>query len=448
VPFQNGLLEEPEPVILAGLHYNRPWTRDASINAWNGASLIVPDVSRNTLLSVLTRDRGNVRIGGQYWDAIVWASGAWHHYLYTGDQAFLTVALDAVQNSLLYFEETEFDAEHNLFRGPGWSDGVAAYPDAYAASGGSSAILDWPKNNPDRISKPGFGIPMMAISTNCLYYNAYRMAGKMARELGVSSDPDWDRKAAKLKDAINRHLWNEAKGCYRFLIGPLGDCDYQEALGHAYALLFGIADERRAEAIFKNLHVTPAGVPCIWPSLPRYESADGMSFGRHSGTVWPQIQGFWADAAARFGQSEIFAHELFNLAEHAVRDNQFAEIYHPLTGAIYGGMQEAGSRGIIQWRATSRQTWAATAYLRMIFLGLAGMRFNPEGVRFQPCIPEGVSRMELRGIKYRKMTLNIVIEGQGKVIKKMSLNGENQTDTFIGSDGIGDMEIKITVGKE
>jgi len=56
-------------------------TRDASINAWNGASLILPDVARNTLLSVLDRTDGGVRIGGQYWDCIVWTTGAWHHYL-------------------------------------------------------------------------------------------------------------------------------------------------------------------------------------------------------------------------------------------------------------------------------------------------------------------------------------------------------------------------------
>jgi len=31
-PFQDGLLEEPRPVILAGLDYDTPWTRDAAIN--------------------------------------------------------------------------------------------------------------------------------------------------------------------------------------------------------------------------------------------------------------------------------------------------------------------------------------------------------------------------------------------------------------------------------
>ena len=58
-PFQDGLLDEPQPVLLAGLDYDTPWTRDASINVWNGVSLFWPDVARNTLLSVLERKQSN-----------------------------------------------------------------------------------------------------------------------------------------------------------------------------------------------------------------------------------------------------------------------------------------------------------------------------------------------------------------------------------------------------
>ncbi len=445
---QSGLLEEPELVILAGLDYGRPWTRDASINAWSGASLMMPGIARDTLISVLTRDQGKVRIGGQYWDAIVWVTGAWHHYLCTGDKEFLALALEATANSLAYFEQTEFDAETGLFRGPGWSDGVAAYPGIYGDSGGSSAILDWPRHHPDKASKPGYGIPMKALSTNCLYYNAYRTAGNMAAELGRPADATWKRKAAALKAAINQRLWMENKGWYRFFIGPFGDCEDQEGSGHAYALLFGIADRKRTEAIFQSLHVTPAGLPCGWPTCPRYESADGQSFGRHSGTVWPQIQGLWAEAAARRNRAKIFAHELFRLARHAVRDNQFAEIYHPLTGEIYGGMQEAGQRGIVLWNATSRQTWAATAFLRMVLYGLAGMRMQTDGIGFEPCMPEGVTRLELGNLIYRGAKLSVTVSGAGPRVVSMTANDKTITNAFISNDKMGrdSMKIEIRLG--
>jgi glycogen debranching enzyme len=444
-PLKDGLLDHPVPVLLAGLDYGTPWTRDASINAWNGASLMMPEVSRNTLLSVLTRENGKVRIGGQYWDAVVWTTGAWHHYLYTGDRQFLALALDATKNSLAYFEQTEFDAKDGLFRGPAWSDGVAAYPAEYADAGGSSGILDWPKHNPGKASKPGYGIPMKALSTNCLYYNAYVTAEKMAAELKVPADPQWKVKATNLKQAVNANLWNEEQGCYRMLIGPLGKCDCQEGLGSSYALLFGIADAQRAEALFARQHVTPAGIPCGWPNLPRYQSKDGMSFGRHIGTVWPQIQGFWAEAAARAGKPQVFGHELLNLAAHAARDKQFAEIYHPISGKIYGGLQESEGRGIILWQATSRQTWAATAYLRMILLGLAGLRFDAEGVRFHPCLPKGISYAELKNLKYRRMTLDVTVRGNGAVVKEILVDGKASHDGFIAATDHGRKVVTMIV---
>ena len=446
-PYQNGLLERPTPVILAGLDYGTPWTRDASINAWSGASLMMPRVSRDTLLSVLERTEDGVRIGGQYWDCIVWVTGAWHHYLYTGDKEFLALALEATSNTLAHFEETEFDPTDNLFRGPGWSDGVAGYPLEYGDSGGSSAILDWPKCNPDKLSRPGYGIPMKALSTNCLYYNAYITAGKMAKVLGIAPDPTWANKAGKLKESINQHFWLKDKGHYRFLVGPFGPCDYQEGLGHAYALLFGVANQQQAEAVFANLHVTPAGLPCEWPSFPRYDSPDGMSFARHAGTVWPQIQGIWAEAAARAKKPDVFGHELLNLAAHARRDRQFAEIYHPTTGEIYGGMQEMSGKGIILWEAASRQTWAATAYIRMILFGLVGLRFDTTGFTVGPCLPEGVSHVELRNLNYRGTLSNITIHGTGTKVKRYAVDGQESPLVLI-EPGAARKDIVIEMGDE
>lgn len=447
-PLKSGLLKRPVPVILAGLEYDTPWTRDASINSWNGASLIIPQVARNTLLAVLTRTGNEVRIGGQYWDCIVWTTGAWNHYLYTGDQRFLSLALEVTKNSLAYFEKTEFDAGDNLFRGPGWSDGVAGYPIQYADCGGSSAILDWPKCNLEKVSKPGYGIPMKALSTNCLYYSAYVTAGKMARALGVADDPTWARKAKKLKEAINRHFWIQNRGYYRFLVGPFGPCDHQEGLGHAYALLLGVADPDQVEMVLSNLYIAPAGVPCEWPSFPRYDSKDGMSFARHAGTVWPQIQAFWAEAAARARKPDVFGHELLSLARHADRDKQFAEIYHPFTGEIYGGMQEAGGKGIIRWKATSRQTWAATAYLRMVLLGLAGMRFDTEGLEFQPSVPSYVSFVEIQNLKYRNMDLTISIHGRGTKIKECTINKQASEIPRLSASSTGHQHVIIVLGSK
>ncbi len=442
--YGTGINSIPSPVILAGLEYDSPWTRDASINCWNAGSFIAPEVARNTLLSVLENKNDSLVIqqDTQYWDAIIWCTGAWNHYLWTGDRQFLETACEVTKNSLQFFEQTEFNNDYNLFRGLGWSDGVSAYDGKYANTGGSSAAFDWPKYNPDKISKPGFGIPMMATYTNCLYYNAYIVADKMEKELHKKSS-GYKEKAAELKEAINKHLWNETTGLYKFYIDETEESNLQTTYGNAFAMMFGVANKDRAELLFRNQHVTPAGVPCGWPPLTRY-CTDSMTFARHNAVVWPQIQGFWVQAASMYKKEDILFHELSVLAKHAVRDMQFGEIYHPVTGELYGGMQENKGK-VVLWQATNRQTWSATAFIRMIIHGLLGIELNEHSLSLSPCIPNELNEIVLTNLRYRDMNLNIEISGTGSHIHKIFIDGQLSNEATIPDTLRGDHSIKIVL---
>jgi glycogen debranching enzyme len=444
-PFQDGLLEKPDYVILAGLDYNTPWTRDAAINTWNGVGLLWPEVARNTLLSVLEKDEAGVKIGGQYWDAIIWAVGAWSYYLYSGDLDFLALALDAIRNSLARYENEEFDPAYGLFRGPAvYGDGVSAYPDVYSP-GHTSAILDWVKSYPGKAVKKGYGLPMMALSTNCIYYEAYQVVGRMAAALDVVPDPNWTIKAEALRQAIQDHFWLVEKGAFGYLSDRWGGCDSQEGLGHSFAVLFGLADARQVESVFARQHITSAGIPCVWPTFPRYASSSGQRFGRHSGTVWPHVQGFWAEAAISYGKSKVFLYEFDQLTEHINRDAHCAEVYHPLTGAVYGGVQEGGGGPDgLQWSSCARQSWSASAYLRMILTGLLGMRFGSQGIEFQPLLPAGLDWLHMSRIPYRGCVIEIILTGQGRRIAASRLNGK-ENKPFIPSDARGAQTIEIEV---
>src|SRR5438034_5102720 len=185
VPLRDGLLEHEAPVFRAGEGYEKPWTRDAAINVWSGGGLLYPEIGRNTLLATLAGGDDRLRIGDeydQYWDRIIWTLGAWWLYLFAGDREFLALALEAARNTLRSLEETELDPDLDLFRGPAvYGDGVAAYPDIYAQTvGGHSSILRWPAANPEAASRPGRGLPMHALSTNCLYAYVYDVLVAMA----------------------------------------------------------------------------------------------------------------------------------------------------------------------------------------------------------------------------------------------------------------------------
>ena len=109
------------------------------------------------------------------------------------------------------------------------------------------------------------------------------------------------------------------------------------------------------------------------------------------------------------------------------------------------GCRRPASKGIILWEATSRQTWAATAYLRMILLGLAGMRFDTEGVGFQPCVPSGISFVEIQNLKYRNMDLTVTIHGSGTNVKECTINGQAAEVPWLSVSDAGRQHVVISL---
>jgi glycogen debranching enzyme len=439
--FQDGLLDEPRPVLLAGLDYDTPWTRDTAINVWNGLSLVWPEVSKNTLLSVLERRQEKPLIGGQYWDAIIWAVGAWTHFLHTGDREFLAIAFNAIRNSLEYFEHEEFDSTMRLFRGPAvYGDGVAAYPDRYSP-GGTSSILDWAKVNPEKKAPSGFGIPMMTLSTNCVYVRAYEIADLMALELDMKSGSNFKERAEALRKSIRKNFWNADLGTFNYLIDPEGVCEFQEGLGQAFAILFDIADDVQVASVLSHQYISPVGIPCVWPTFPRYTALGG--FGRHSGTVWPFISGFWGEAALKGNRPDLFEREFDVLTTNINRANQCAEIHHPQTGQVYGGLQESGSGpNGMDWVSCSRQSWTATAYLRLLFNCLLGMKSSTKGIAFQPYLPVGTKHVQIHDLRYRACRLDVTVEGRGARIVECSRNGAS-SEPFLYADARGAQQIYL-----
>jgi len=137
-------------------------------------------------------------------------------------------------------------------------------------------------------------------------------------------------------------------------------------------------------------------------------------------------------------------HELSNLAKHANRDMQFAEIYHPYTGEIYGGIQEKGRYGVVGlWKATNRQTWSATGYIRMVLNGLLGINVDEQGVEIEPRIPEEFEEIELTNLKYRDTLLSIKITGNGSQISKIAVNGEVREKAQVLNGAKGNQVIEI-----
>ena len=401
-----------DEVIRAGGEYGGEWTRDVSINSWNAAALLIPEKTAFSLWSVTKNDR--TLVGHQYWDKIIWVTAAYDFYLKSGDRDFLKQAYVASANTMKELEKEQFDADYGLFMGPSvFNDGIAGYEEpVFDTDHHSSFVLDYP--GAKRIK---------CLSTNCIYFSGYRVLAKMASLEGdEAAAKDYLGKAAALKAAIRQHLYNADTGRTNYLVDAKGGVHpHQEALGLSFAILFGILDGDEARKAISEAYVSRFGIPSISPHFKRFDKDHP---GRHNQIVWPFVNAFWADAARKSGRTDLFSFELQNLARLALAsDDCFYEIYNETTGKVDGGWQQGHT-----WNSVYDQTWSATGYLRMVFSGLFGMKFSPEGVAFSPeckLLGEyGVKR--LTGLRYRNGVLDITVSGKGSRLAAVKVNGKAQ----------------------
>lgn len=417
-------------ILAAGGDYGGEWTRDIAINTWNGVSLTNPDVAEKSLWSVtINKDT----IGHQYWDKILWVVAARNHYLVTGDKAFLKQAYVCSVNTMKELETIAFDPVYGMFTGPSvFNDGIAGFPEPiFEPENNSSYVLD---------HKNAFHIK--CLSTNSVYYGAYKALAEMGTELKAAKSDiqGFKAKGEALRNSILKHLYDEKQGKLNYLVDHEGTVDpSQEGLGLAYAIIFGVLNQEQALKVTKQAQVSKFGITSVYPDFPRYSPEKP---GRHNNILWPMVNGFYAQATIVAGNKEAFEKELNGLiflALHGERGKfQFWEIYNPYTGYPDGGWQSNRT-----WKSCHNQTWSATAYMNMVLYGLAGMRFGVDGLSFSPYLPQNVKDLKLEDFKYRQANLNIAISGNGSKIKSFSVNGKKKTEYKISDKVKGKINIRI-----
>lgn len=407
-----GLLAHPF-MVRAGGNYETPWTRDAAINTWQAMRFMDPKAARTTLFAVCTaNDQGEpvIQPDVQTWDQIVWTIGAWNYYLATGDEEFLAIARGIVGRALTAHRKNRFNTEHQLFRGGSFfNDGIAGYPlechvqDLYDSFGPAHPVVE----------------TIMCFSTNCLFCEAYRIYGEMAAHFGDENEAAQAKAYhEELKDTINRVFWDEELGRYRYILYPDGHMDnYQEASGHAFAVLFDICPKEKQARMLQNLVYSPYGMVSVWPPFEGLYSDDKP--GRHNNVVWPFLNGILLEAAAKCGLHELIGEELRRItALYKGSDFELFEIYSPYTGEVYGGWQLDHV-----WESCHDQTWSATCYIGAFLLGVFGMNVEKDGVRFAPSVPESLKDASITGVKVRDMELTVEVKGFGSKVEKFLVDG-------------------------
>jgi hypothetical protein len=249
-----------------------------------------------------------------------------HYYLATGDIDFVRESYEAVKRAANYLLSQRDE------RGLIWCTSTKT---------ATCGIVGWRNIIDD------YRISGASTEVNSECYAALVAITRLANLLGKKSEAQrFEREAAALREAINRHLLDPRTGLYYLNIDVDGKPRSNVTADMLFPVLMGVADHDTAARIVSRL-----SVPSFWTeagirTVPRddLEYSPTRSWGLLGG-VWVGMNFIYALAAARFNPA-FMAYALGTSFQHYSRDpgrnntvpGQFSEWLHGETLANQGMM--------------------------------------------------------------------------------------------------------------
>ncbi|WP_224997057.1 glycogen debranching protein [Cesiribacter sp. SM1] len=407
---------EADSTFRTGKEWAGVWTRDISYSIILGMANLQPRVSQNSLMRKVKGGRiiQDTGTGGAYpvsTDRIVWALAAWEIYKATGDEDWLAQSYQIIKNSLEDDFRNAYNPETGLVKG-------------------ESSFLDWREQTYPDWMQPVDIYESETLGTNAVHYGANKVLAQMAAAMRVDiTAAKHEAVAAKIKEGMNKHLWQDDKGYYgQYLYGRNFKTlsPRAEALGEALSVLFDVADASRQQQIVENTPVTEWGIPCIYPQIPNIPPY-------HNNGVWPFVQAFWSLAAAKTGNEAALTESL-------------AAIYRPAALFLTNKENFVASTGDFAGTQinSDRQLWSVAGNIGMVYKVFFGMDFQADQLRFAPFVPQAYKgRHQLSNFRYRNAVLDIELEGWGNSIRSITLDGKELPDATITGNLEGVHQIRI-----
>jgi alpha,alpha-trehalase len=197
-----------------------------------------------------------------------------------------------------------------------------------------------------------------AVCLNSLLFKSEMDLADMSEILGRKSDAEaWKQKAAVRRAAINRYLWNEAKGeffDYDFTKGAQSSYEY---LSTYYPLFAGLATEAQAKAVDANLKSfeQPGGAV-----MSPYNTGAQWDYPY----AWAPTQMVLVDGLRRYGfgrDADRIAYKFAGtVAENYAKEGYIVEKYDAVTRATDSAVTSGYSINVIGFG------WTNAAYLEFL----------------------------------------------------------------------------------
>jgi glycogen debranching enzyme len=226
-------------------------------------------------------------------------------------------------------------------------------------------------------------------------YDARRRAARLARE--IWHDPALadrlDTAADKLQRRFDSEFWLPDLGFYALALDGEKNPVPTLTSNIGHLLWSGIVPAERVGALVTHLCgeqlFSGWGVRTLAEGQPVYNPIE-----YHNGTVWPHDTALIAAGLARYGRREEanrLAMGLLDAARH---------VGFRLPEAFAGYPRRSTEVPVVYPTACSPQAWATGAPLLLLRV-LLGLEPTPEGLSVNPCLPDRIGHLALRGVPGR-----------------------------------------------
>lgn len=408
---------EPDSTFRTGQEWAGVWTRDISYSIILSMAHLQPEVAKISLMRKVNERKRIVQdtgTGGAYpvsTDRMVWAIAAWEIYQYTGDEAWLRQSEEIIRLSL----------EDDL---------VNAYDEQWQLLKGESSFLDWREQTYPKWMQPADIFESFNLGTNAVHFQAHQVLAEMSKILGKSEQAKKHAEIAeKIKTGINTHLWMEDKGFYaQYIYGRMHKSlsPRAEALGEALCVIFGIADQERAERIVSSTPVLDFGIPCIYPQIPGIPPY-------HNNGIWPFVQAYWTLAAAKVKNEKAV------VASMAALERAQALFVTNKENFVADNGDFAGTQV-----NSSNMLWSLAGSLAHVHKVIFGLQFKKDHLAIAPFLPAGMGdTLELNNIRFRDAVIAIKLYGYGDQIQKVLIDGQEVEKAEISAQEKGNKLVEI-----
>ncbi len=313
--------------------YNAVWARDSMITSI-GASLIGNEFKEVFKKSIITL-KENQSKSGQIPNCVDKWSGRKPHVDYQSIDSGLWFVIGNYIFKERHKDDSLFNASENSIKKVlNW---LACQDSAENGMLTQLPTSDWQDAFPHRYG--------YTINTQALYYHVLNLAGEK-------------RKAERLRFMVNedsdKSLWN---GDYYYSYRWKNHGKYKEigdwfdSLGNLLAIIFELADKKRAEKIIsyikKNKINEPYPMKSIFPAIKKgskywqdyyLDCEAGKPYHYLNAGIWPYIGGFYVLALIKLRKFKEAEKELGKLAEANLKGD-FPEWINPIDKKMHGQLQ-------------------------------------------------------------------------------------------------------------